>query len=272
MNLRNRQSVTDRFSRNATTYDACAKVQSFASKRLIQFLTEQACHPAFGPILEVGCGTGLLSEQILRLFPTQEISFLDIAETMIDYARAKLEKNFDLRSASRNFLIADAETFFDSVDTKQCPAKYSLVLSSFTFQWFKDLESTLSKLIKCLDNGGHLFFSTPAAGSFIEWRAMSEALNLPCTANPLPSSDTFLSVAQRLGCTLKMEECQFEDQYDDSLNFFLSLKQLGASTSLVSATQPLSVAQLRQLIRFWNAQTQNRIKITYRILQGCFSI
>ncbi len=271
MSLHPSRSIAQAFSRNATAYDAHATVQTFAAGELAKLIRHRCSTNFSGPIIEIGCGTGLLSEQILRLFPEHQISLLDISETMIAQAQSKLSKNFDLASSRVKFFVADAETFFHSSEGQKCPPPYSLIVSSSTFQWFKDPANTISELITHLDSGGYLMFSTPAAGSFTEWQSMTNRLDLPCTANPLPSTDTFLSIAHQGGCTLKMEELQFEEQYDHALNFFLSLKQLGATTSILSTKCSLSAAQLRRLIRYWNDQTQNCIKITYRIIQGCFS-
>jgi malonyl-CoA O-methyltransferase len=271
MSFTNTHLVKKNFSKSATTYDAFAHVQRFACENLTQFIGRSCDAPLAGPIIEIGCGTGLLSEQLVKLFPDKPISFLDISENMIAQTRSKLKWRLNCKSPDLTFLITDAETFFNSTGTLGCTPKYSLIVSSFTFQWFTELENTIGKLIEHLDVGGHLIFSTPAAGSFSEWKSMSTELGLPFTANALPACDLFSSVAKRLNCRLHLEEFQFEERYLNSLEFFVGLKNLGASTSTVPADHSLTTTQLRHLIRHWNRRAEGGIKITYRIIQGCFT-
>ena len=263
--------IEKRFSDSATTYDAYAQVQKFACDSLSGLISSSDAVNANGPIMEIGCGTGLLSENLTKLFPNHHLSFLDISQSMITHTKSRLETIIKPESAKMTFHIADGEAFFSAAETMTQHQKYSTIVSSFTFQWFNKLEQTTTKIIEHLGSGGRLFFSMPSEGSFVEWEAMSTELNLPFTANPLPKVDLFFSIAKKLDCQLDVRELYFTERYANSLDFFISLKNIGANTSTRPPEDSLSTTQLRHLVKHWNKRTKNRITVTYRIIQGCFT-
>ena len=53
---------------------------------------------------------------------------------------------------------------------------FDLIVSSLAFQWFADLPRAIGRLAHRLAPGGHLVFTTMAAGSFAEWRAAHDGL------------------------------------------------------------------------------------------------
>jgi tRNA (cmo5U34)-methyltransferase len=69
-------------------------------------------------VIDLGCGTGTISEQLLELFPHAQVTCLDFAENMIAVARAKLA-----RFPHVNCLVADFRSF-------DLSAPYDAVISS----------------------------------------------------------------------------------------------------------------------------------------------
>jgi malonyl-CoA O-methyltransferase len=263
------QSIEEGFSLSATTYDANANVQRFAADQLLQLIDLKTERSVSGTILELGCGTGYLSEKLLEYFPENSISLLDVSPAMIENTYSRLTKHTGIVPSNAQFLVDDAETFFHSSIRQD--DSYALIASSFTFQWFRQPENTIGQLIAHLQDGGRLLFSTPIAGSFDEWHSIVKRLDLKFTANELPKADDFVSIARHLNCKLEIHELQFKEHFNHALAFFHSLKHLGANTSLHSSRNCLTPAQLRQLMRAWDSQSENRIRVTYRILQGCFT-
>lgn len=96
-------------------------------------------------ILELGCGTGLYSRILLEAFPQAFILAVDLSETRIKIAQRKIT------SPTIRFEAADAEEL--------SPVPYDLITSNATFQWFRRLPVTLSRLSQMLTGGGVLSFS-----------------------------------------------------------------------------------------------------------------
>ncbi len=78
-------SVLGAFSRAAHTYDTGAEVQAEAAGRLLEILPKRD----YLKILEIGCGTGILTQGLAGLFPDAGIVALDGSEEMIQVAREK---------------------------------------------------------------------------------------------------------------------------------------------------------------------------------------
>ena len=88
MNIRDeRRTVAARFSAAAPTYDASAVIQCAVAERLGAML---AGNETVDRILEIGCGTGLLTTCLCRLFPGARIDALDMAAGMVAQCRARL--------------------------------------------------------------------------------------------------------------------------------------------------------------------------------------
>lgn len=73
-----------------------------------------------GPILDVGCGTGLVAAEITRLIPDAVVDGIDISPEMLEASRAK--------RLYRSLLQADL-----TGDFSQLPEGYGLIVSAGTF-------------------------------------------------------------------------------------------------------------------------------------------
>ncbi len=66
-------------------------------------------------VIDLGCGTGTISAQILELFPKAQITCLDFAENMIAHARAKLARYPHVKYLTADFRAFDWCGQFDVV-------------------------------------------------------------------------------------------------------------------------------------------------------------
>ena len=144
------------FAAAAEGYEASAGVQRIVARHLAEMAGRERLEPG-APILEIGCGTGLLTREIHRRWPDALLTATDLAPAMID-ATAR-------RGLAVRLLAMDGEA----------PAFegpwFDLILSSLTFQWFEDLPAALAHLHGLLRPRGSLYFATMGAESFASWRA-----------------------------------------------------------------------------------------------------
>ena len=134
-----KETVKKNFSKYALTYDKYAKAQHEAAKILAGMLPANARN-----ILDIGCGTGILTKMLKDRYKESSICALDISQEMISVAKNKV-KDVD-------YIVADAEEFSGG-------RSFDLITSNASLQWFKELEKTLASFKKILDPGGRMVFS-----------------------------------------------------------------------------------------------------------------
>lgn len=140
--------VKKRFSRNLKTYKDNSVVQNKMADKLVEMIRFQP-----KKILELGCGSGLLTEKLIKKFNTTTYDAIDIVEDC--------EKYIKEISSNINFYHSDIETF-------NFQDKYDLIISNAVFQWVEDLPLFIEGLKKCLTPNGILLFSTFGTDNLLE--------------------------------------------------------------------------------------------------------
>ena len=147
----NKDLIQKRFAKNLDTYNDNAKIQKKMAERLLSFLDRKD----FDDILEIGCGTGFLTQLVNDSFNFNTYTANDIVESCEKYVK---EINPKI-----NFIPADIEKAVENSDKK-----YDLIISNAAFQWVENLESFIKLLVSKLNDGGVLLFSTFGPENFRE--------------------------------------------------------------------------------------------------------
>ena len=84
----NKEKVKKNFGKAAGTYDLYARVQKIMSEELVNRILSAKIE--FRDILEIGSGTGYLTELLAKNFPQANILAVDICPQMVEAARTKL--------------------------------------------------------------------------------------------------------------------------------------------------------------------------------------
>ncbi|MCH4151475.1 MAG: malonyl-ACP O-methyltransferase BioC [Sphingobium sp.] len=234
------QRIGRAFGQAASHYDDHASVQRVVAATLAQLLRLQPVAPAPDGrlrILEIGCGTGLLTRHLRSLFPDAEIIATDIAPEMIAVA----EQGGD---TGAHFLVMDGEhPAFEG-------AHFDLIASSLAFQWFSDLPRALDRLSALLRPGGSLMFATMAGRSFHEWRAAHEALGLQAGTPLYPDADALRAMLARHADAFLFEE-DYAHDFGQARGLLAHLKGIGATVP-VEGRAPLSAGDLRKVMRAYD--------------------
>ncbi len=177
------------FSRSAGTYDDHALIQKECALNVVGSIKAKD----FSKILEIGCGTGMLTRLLRDTYKKAEIIAVDISESMIETASKKVPDK------KTKFLVADGEHILmdNNVD---------LITSNATFQWFEDLDSTFERFNKMLKKGGMLCFSMYGPNTFTE---LEEVLSKNVGKTHILSSRKFIT-PERLLKTLEKHFEKFE--------------------------------------------------------------
>ena len=146
------------FERAADTYDANAVLQREIGTRLTDRLDYLRLQPQ--TILDLGCGTGAISAELLRRYPQAAVIGVDLAWNMVrkTCARAVDERNPTGVCAD----VARLPFAVQSVD---------LLLSNLMLQWCNDLTAVFREFAQVLKPGGTLLFATFGTDTLKELRA-----------------------------------------------------------------------------------------------------
>lgn len=152
----NTKSIKSRFEKSMDKYDENAIVQIALAQKLIDETAK--IRKDFNSILELGCGTGILTKQI-----KEKLVFNTYAAN-------------DLVEKSKNYIskIIPNSTFLHGNALKLKPSKkVDLIVSNAMFQWFSDLSIIAEHCKNNLNTDGILAFSTFGPENFNELKDLS---------------------------------------------------------------------------------------------------
>ena len=214
-NLSRVELVARRFGARAAYYDEHALLQREAAANLAAFIEETG---GLGPelksglVVEIGCGTGLLSERLAPL--AGRYLATDIAPEMLERCRRRLAH---LPQAS--FAVADGER----VTFDEPPAA---IVSNLAAQWFNDPVAGLRRL------AGHtacLAFAVPLAGSFPEWREAFLRMGREPGLLPMPRANDVLRALTGIpGTSTRFKTESHTLRYANARAFADSFRNIGA--------------------------------------------
>ncbi|OQY04143.1 MAG: malonyl-[acyl-carrier protein] O-methyltransferase BioC [Bacteroidetes bacterium 4572_117] len=152
-----KKTIQNRFNNSVKTYNYQAVVQKQIASKLANLISINAITD-FNQLLEIGCGTGFLTKQMLNNSYVKEYFLNDLADSVLKEVQ-HITNNFNFTNF--NFISGDAEktTFPKNIDA---------IISSSSFQWFNDLEAFILQAQNLLNDNGLLAFSTFGADNFKE--------------------------------------------------------------------------------------------------------
>jgi len=155
MDIVDKDTMKKHFGRNSSTYDKYAQIQRKMAIKLIDLIKKDINKADELNVLDVGCGTGILTKLFLEEYSNSKVTAVDIAPGMI-----KMAKN-TLADYNVNFICDDIEKW-------QLENEYDLIISNTAFEWFSDSKGTFENIMKMLKVGGRMCFSTFGNSTFSE--------------------------------------------------------------------------------------------------------
>lgn len=240
----------------ANNYHHFAHVQQQVAKELAKRL-QQKVFSARPHILEIGCGSGFLSQHLLQRWPEGDFLFSDIAWPMLQRCRTNLGES----AATIHYAVMDGEQL-------ALAPSFELITASMVFQWFTNPIASLAGFSHLLRPGGCLAFATLGKHTFHEWQTACTTQGVASGLSHYPSAAEWQLGWQPQGTTACIDEWQITVKHQSSLAFLRELKEIGAaSPNPDHQAQPAGV--LRRLLR--HLDQGNGFAITYHVLYGMFS-
>lgn len=131
------------FSRAARDYEAHAFIQKRIGEELLSRVAFAMRQPE--SILDIGMGTGWLTQRLALRYPASKIAGMDLAEGMLAFA-ASQKQGYSL-------ILSDAQ---------ELPFKensWQLVVSNAAYQWVRDLPAAFGEVMRVLKKGGLFIFN-----------------------------------------------------------------------------------------------------------------
>lgn len=234
--------VGRRFSAARETYRRGASVQRRVAESLwsrVEPLIEGKRD--FGRIIEVGAGTGVLTElyEMALTCGGCRCSSLELWD---------LAEHFGMLPSNASWLTCDAETCIRSVE----PDSVNLLLSSSTLQWFHSPERFMAEAYRVLRKGGIAAFALYGEGTFSQLRELTGvSLRYPSLATlkaALPA-DAIIEVGETESISM---------DFASPKELLRHLRETGVN----GATEPSPALALR-IARHYPASPDGRYRLSY---------
>lgn len=251
-------AVRTAFDRAAHSYDESAVVQKEIGDRLIERMG--AAHRIPACILDLGAGTGLVTERLRKQFRKSRVTALDLSLQMLKHARRR-----DGWLRRSRYICGDIESLPLLDDT--CDA----VFSNLALQWCNAPGLFFRELRRVVRPGGAVWFSTFGPDTLKEVRKCWSGLDTHAHVNHFIDMHDLgdAMLAEGLGDPV-METERLTVTYHDVRTILEDLKHLGAHNSLAGRPRGLTPPSImRKFMGNYEAlRSHGKLPVTYEVIYG----
>jgi malonyl-CoA O-methyltransferase len=245
--------LAENFSRFSREYDNNAFVQRYAAELLLKKIVSVSSPPR--SILEIGCGTGFMTERVIKKFPESRFTVCDISQEMLD----KCEKNLSGSPALPRFVRANVANIGKE------KIKYDLIFSGLAFQWLEsELPNTLKNIRGIMDDKGRLLFSTLTAKTFSELKITFAEQNVTFPGPELLSAEEIRKICSD-GFSREFKRETYRCSFENALAFLKHIQRTGTGNATGASVPPSALRRIinNYPLRLGRAETEYDIMFCY---------
>lgn len=245
--------VLSNFSGAAKNYDSYAKHHKLIASKLLEELYKLNLTPM--NCLELGCGSGILSEGLVNLFPKSRKVFSDGSEEMLNLCKEKTGSTELHKYKKINFNRPLSNTTSE------------LIVSSCSLQWLEYPEIFVRNLPKYLSKQGFTAHAIPIRGMLHELHDSFLKTNSNWSSLRYKTADEWKKLFEYRGFTVITASTRsFTVSYKNSIDVLKAVRGIGASLS--NDRDMLPTSNLRNTLNYYQKKysNQGRIPATYNIL------
>ncbi len=229
-----KRAIAASFDGAAAGYDAHAALQARAADWLASGVLALGL-PENCRMLEIGCGTGMLTARLAAALPGLGGVASDMAPAMVAACRARM-------GAAWAYAVMDAEA--------PCvTGGFDLVVGGMAAQWFEAPARSVAGLGRLLHPGGWLALSVPEAESLAGWRAACAAEGVVA---PMPDFAAVDALVDGWRGRVMVHRTRVRLRHDSGVGFLVSLRGVGAAVPRAGHV-PMTPGTLRRVLRRFEA-------------------
>ena len=247
------------FARAAADYDEVAVLQHEIGRRMLERLEYIRLEPRV--ILDIGCGTGVATEALLKRYPKAEVLALDFALPMLERTR---KRGRWLRRP--RCLCADLDHLplaGESVD---------LVFANASLQWSSRPPQAFADIARVLRPGGLMMFSSFGPDTLQELRATWTAVDGSEHVHGFIDMHDYGDMLMAAGLADPVMDAErMTLTYTDAMQLMREIKALGAgnaslrrSPGLVGRRRIAAVCEAYEQFR----GPDGRLPVSYEVVHG----
>jgi malonyl-CoA O-methyltransferase len=250
-------SVLIRFSASASTYEENARFQKKVAQELIKHIPHDSDSDF---LLEIGCGTGLLTRLLYEHFPKSQIYALDQSPSMIAENQTQFSSPVNL-----SWHVADICNFKSLI-------QFPLVVSNCALHWLESLEEGFQNIYNLTQPRGKLVISIMIDGTLTELHETRKKIaphKIPL--GRLPQTNEVLNSLKKTHFNIhQAEEKVYTMYYSSARSFLRILHDTGVTGGSISqAHQSLNRTELNRLMESYETTYHSDgqgVRATYHTL------
>ncbi len=255
-----KNKVRKSFSIVAETYDGLATLQRKAGLALLTTfpLNNFNSDDENSVIVDIGCGTGFLTQELLKNTDVQQLIAIDIAYSMLKKSKSKLKQDKDVK-----FICADAESLpllNQSVDK---------VYSNLALQWCQNLTAVFDGFNSALRKQGQLVFSTFGPATLQELKQAWSEVDTLTHVNEFFTVEALTVFLQTSGFKdIQIQSKLYQSNYPTVIDLMRELKGIGAHNVLSGRNKKTTTkTQMQNMIDVYEKHRSNGlIPATYEVI------
>ena len=281
-----RQHIQKHFNHAAPSYDEAAILQKTVAERIDERLELTTVEPK--TILDLGAGTGLLTEKIIKRYPKANIFAVDLSTKMLEIAAPRLQTprwailpnklNHFLQNCTLTKCFASRKAAKQiNADVYQLPFannSVDLIVSNLMLQWCDDLDSVFMEFRRVLRKEGLIMFTTFGPDTLKELKQAWQTAdtNYEHVNNFIDMHDIGDALIRSGFGQPVMDMEIFTLTYDKSIGVLKDLKAIGATNA--NKQRPTGLMGKQRFAHMLNAYDElrnpvdNKVPATYEVVHG----